>query len=203
MAMKRVFDVTVSLLLLTLLFPVMALITMLVMMDGQGPVFYRQHRVGYLGRRFVMLKFRTMVRDRRTRNESINFPDRRRALKSDRDPRITPLGRLLRKTSLDELPQLFNVIRGDMSLVGPRPEMVDMLQYYRPEHHVRHHAFPGLTGWWQVNGRCRRASGCSPEEDLRIKLADDLHYLEHRSFVFDLQLLAKTIPVVVTGRGAA
>jgi lipopolysaccharide/colanic/teichoic acid biosynthesis glycosyltransferase len=141
-----------------------------------------------------MIKFRTMV----TRNADGPVP-----IKQERDPRITRAGHFLRKTSLDELPQLWNVVRGDMSLVGPRPELVEMLPYYRPEHYLRHRAIPGLTGWWQVNGRCRRRLGCSPEEDLQLKLADDLEYLQRRSFLFDLHLLVKTIPVVLTGRGAA
>jgi lipopolysaccharide/colanic/teichoic acid biosynthesis glycosyltransferase len=192
--MKRLIDVLTAVVLLLMLWPIMALITLVILLDGGGPVLYRQNRVGYRGRQFVMLKFRTMV----TQSHAIPVP-----IKRDRDPRITRIGRFLRKMSLDELPQLWNVLRGDMSLVGPRPELVEMLQYYRPEHHLRHRAMPGLTGWWQVNGRCRRRLGCSPDEDLQLKLADDLEYFQRRSFLFDLQLLIKTVPVVITGRGAA
>jgi lipopolysaccharide/colanic/teichoic acid biosynthesis glycosyltransferase len=192
--MKRSFDMIVSLTLLILLLPVMCLIALVIIFDGEGSIFFFQDRIGYGGRKFRMIKFRTMVRH----NEDDSVP-----IKRARDPRITRAGHFLRKTSLDELPQLWNVVRGDMSLVGPRPELVEMLPYYRPEHYLRHRAIPGLTGWWQVNGRCRRRLGCSPEEDLQLKLADDLEYLQRRSFLFDLHLLVKTIPVVLTGRGAA
>jgi lipopolysaccharide/colanic/teichoic acid biosynthesis glycosyltransferase len=191
---KRMFDTTAALVLLIMFSPIMMLVALVIMLDGGGPILFRQPRIGYGCRRFMMLKFRTM------RNDGFvpSVP-----IKSDRDPRITRVGRFLRKMSLDELPQLWNVLRGDMSLVGPRPELVEMLRFYRPEHYLRHRAIPGLTGWWQVNGRCRRRLGCSPDEDLQMKLVDDLEYLERRSFLFDLHLLVKTIPVVITGRGAA
>ena len=190
---KRLFDFLVAFICLFLMLPIMAMIALVIMIDGRGPILFRQNRIGYGGRSFVMFKFRTMVPDRHIKVALV---------KSSRDPRITRVGRFLRKMSLDELPQLWNILRGDMSLVGPRPELVEMLQYYRPEHHLRHRAMPGLTGWWQVNGRCRRRSGCSPDEDLQLKLADDLEYFRRRSFLFDLHLLIKTVPVVITGRGA-
>jgi lipopolysaccharide/colanic/teichoic acid biosynthesis glycosyltransferase len=199
---KRCLDIVVASLVLVLIAPVALAILAALLAENGGPVLYHQVRIGRFGRRFKMYKFRTMIPDRRRASVPIPFEDRRRTLKAARDPRITPLGRALRKTSLDELPQLWNVLRGDMSLVGPRPELVEMLPYYRPEHYARHCALPGLTGWWQINGRCDRDAGISPERDLARKVADDLHYLERRSFAFDLYLLLLTVPVVVRGRGA-
>ena len=199
---KRAFDLAVATLALLLVGPLLVLIGLLVRLDSPGPILYRQSRIGFQGRRFYLYKFRTMVADRRTQQLPIDFADRRHCLKTAADPRITRIGRLLRKTSLDELPQSLNVLRGEMSLVGPRPELPDMLPYYRPPHCYRHAVVPGLTGWWQVNGRCRRADQESPEADLDQKLVDDLYYLEHRSFWLDLRILLRTVQVVLAGRGA-
>jgi lipopolysaccharide/colanic/teichoic acid biosynthesis glycosyltransferase len=140
--------------------------------------------------------------ERRNRHIRIDFPDRRRALKVDGDPRITRVGRILRRTSLDELPQLLNILRGEMSFVGPRPELPELVAHYRVPHYSRHTVVPGLTGWWQVHGRCLRGDGCPPADDLERKLADDLYYLEHRSLGFDARVLLLTVPVVMSGRGA-
>jgi lipopolysaccharide/colanic/teichoic acid biosynthesis glycosyltransferase len=149
-----------------------------------------------------MLKFRSMRPERRNRRIVIDFPDRRRALKVESDPRITRVGRILRRTSLDELPQLLNILRGEMSFVGPRPELPELVAQYGGSHYIRHAVVPGLTGWWQIHGRCLRGDGCVPADDLDCKLADDLYYLEHRSLVFDVRVLLLTLPVVLTGRGA-
>jgi lipopolysaccharide/colanic/teichoic acid biosynthesis glycosyltransferase len=200
--LKRCFDLFVTTFSLIMLLPIMLLIALAIMVESRGAILYRQTRIGLGGKPFTMYKFRTMVPDRRRQSTRIEFAERRCSLKSPRDPRITTLGRFLRRTSLDELPQLWNVLRGDMSLVGPRPEIVEMLCYYDSEHYLRHCVIPGLTGWWQINGRCRRDGSSTPTDDLRQKLADDLYYLEHQSFLFDVGLIFKTIPVVISRRGA-
>jgi lipopolysaccharide/colanic/teichoic acid biosynthesis glycosyltransferase len=199
---KRVFDIVLVTLLLIVFFPVMLLIALAVKLDSPGAVFYRQYRVGYRGKPFCMLKFRSMRPERRNRRVPIDFPDRRRALKVESDPRITSFGRILRRASLDELPQLVNILRGEMSFVGPRPELPELVARYRLPHYNRHTMVPGLTGWWQVHGRCLRSDGCVPADDLDCKLADDLYYLEHRSLGFDTRVLLLTVPVVMSGRGA-
>lgn len=199
---KRLFDVLLATSLLVALSPVVMLIALAIRLESSGPVLYVQPRIGYRGRRFDMLKFRTMLPDRRTRSLAITFPDRRRALKVRDDPRITRIGRLLRRTSLDEVPQLINVLCGQMSFVGPRPELQELVAEYRPMYYVRHVATPGITGWWQINGRCLRPDGCATSDDLEVKFADDLYYIAHRSLGFDLKILFLTVPVVLRGRGA-
>jgi len=196
------FDIVVSAALLVALAPLMGLICVAILLEDKWPIIYRQERIGQYGHRFMMYKFRTMRPDLRKRQVSIPFEDRRRSFKSDRDPRVTRLGRLLRRTCLDELPQLLNVFKGEMSLVGPRPEQPEMLGHYRPEHFQRHLVLPGVTGWWQINSRCQRRGSVEPERDLQQKLLDDLHYLRHRSFQFDLRVLLETIHVVLSRRGA-
>lgn len=199
---KRGLDIAVAATALLLLAPLFLLIAVAIQVGSPGPPFFRQERVGRYGRRFRIYKFRTMVADRRREQGSIEFPDRRHSLKSERDPRVTRVGSWLRRTSLDELPQLLNILQGTMSLVGPRPEVVEMLQYYRPAHYLRHAVVPGLTGWWQINGRCLRGAGIDPETDLRQKLADDLTYIQQQSFWFDLGIILATVPVVLRWRGA-
>jgi lipopolysaccharide/colanic/teichoic acid biosynthesis glycosyltransferase len=178
-------------------------IALAIQLESPGPVLYVQDRAGYRGRTFHMLKFRTMRAERRLRCVPIQFPDRRRTLKVRDDPRLTRVGRFLRRTSLDELPQLVNILRGEMSLVGPRPELLELVTHYRLQHCLRHTVTPGVTGWWQIHGRCFRPDGCAPHEDLEVKLADDLYYLEHRSLSFDVKILLLTVPVVLRGRGAS
>jgi lipopolysaccharide/colanic/teichoic acid biosynthesis glycosyltransferase len=202
---KRCVDVLVACSALVLLSPLLVLAVILVRMQGPGPIIYRQPRIGIRGRRFHMYKFRSMLPDRRKpsgQGSDISFADRRVSLKTSKDPRITAIGRFLRTTSLDELPQIFNVLKGDMSIVGPRPEQPEMLRYYRPEHYQRHVVLPGLTGWWQINARCNRPTRVIPQDDLDAKLRDDLYYLEHRSFWFDVQIILRTFWVVLRRRGA-
>jgi lipopolysaccharide/colanic/teichoic acid biosynthesis glycosyltransferase len=202
-AVKRLTDLLMASLLITAVLPVLAIIALAVALESPGPALYVQHRIGYQGHIFAMLKFRTMHRDRRIRSLPIDFPERRRALKVRDDPRITRVGRVLRRTSLDELPQLINIVRGDMSFVGPRPELPEVVARYTAVHHLRHAMLPGVTGWWQIHGRCRRPDACTLSDDLAMKLADDLFYLEHRSVAFDIKILLMTVPVVLRGRGAA
>src|SRR5438270_3515790 len=158
-AVNPVADLALAFLLLASLLPALLLISLAIAIESPGAVLYRQRRVGYRGHRFTMLKFRTMHADRRTHCLSISFPDRRRALKVRSDPRITRVGRVLRRTSIDELPQLINVLRGEMSFVGPRPELPEVVARYGPTHHLRHAMLPGVTGWWQIHGRCLRPDG--------------------------------------------
>jgi lipopolysaccharide/colanic/teichoic acid biosynthesis glycosyltransferase len=155
-------------------------------------VLFRQLRVGLDGEPFEVLKFRTMKHDRRASRDPIAFPDRRKVHKHPNDPRLTPLGRFLRKWSLDELPQIWNVIRGDISLIGPRPELVDIVSRYEPWQHVRHAVRPGMTGLWQVAERGNR-----PMQEC-VDL--DVAYVEQVSVWLDLRIAALT-PVTMLGRG--
>ncbi len=195
--LKRVLDMTVAGAALVVLSPVFLLIAVLVRRDG-GPVFFRQLRVGQGGREFGFYKFRSMVVDAEARrialaasndhgHECVTF-------KMKRDPRVTAVGRFLRRTSLDELPQLWNVLKGDMSLVGPRPAIPTEVAKYTPFQRGRLAVKPGLTGLWQVSGR-----GDVPfEQQVRL----DLDYIARRSIWLDLSLIVRTIPAVLTGRGA-
>lgn len=201
--LKRALDVAGSCLLLAAAAPLFGLIAALVRLTSRGPVLFRQVRVGHLGRPFVMLKFRTMYAgtDETPHRQYVRRLIRegqaaaRGLYKLPSDPRVTPLGRLLRKTSLDELPQLWNVLRGDMSLVGPRPPLPYELAEYEPWHRRRVlEARPGLTGLWQVRGRSRTTF----DEMVRL----DLRYARTRSLWTDLRILLATPGAVLSGKGA-
>jgi lipopolysaccharide/colanic/teichoic acid biosynthesis glycosyltransferase len=198
---KRLIDVIGAATGLVLLFPLMMMIALLVRLTSPGPALFRQLRQGHGGRPFWFLKFRTMTLDaeRQLSNlEPLNEAAGGVLFKMRRDPRVTPLGRLLRRTSLDELPQLLNVLRGEMSLVGPRPlQMRDsaLLEQLEPEAYARRlTVLPGLTGAWQVGGRS--------ETDARGMLQLDLDYIERWSPWRDLGILFRTIGAVLRGRGA-
>jgi lipopolysaccharide/colanic/teichoic acid biosynthesis glycosyltransferase len=198
---KRLIDVTGALLGLVLLFPLLVLIAILVRLTSPGPILFRQLRQGQGGRPFWFLKFRTMTADaeHRLRDlEPLNEAVGGVLFKMRRDPRVTPLGRWLRRTSLDELPQLLNVLRGEMSLVGPRPlQMRDtaILEQMEPDAYARRlTVLPGLTGAWQVGGRS--------ETDSLGMLRLDLDYIERWSLWRDLGILCRTVGVVLRGRGA-
>lgn len=184
---KRVLDIVVASLGLVLLAPLMLLLAALIRLDSPGPVIFHQERVGQGGRRFQILKFRTMVNGcELLRDGPHKRPD---------DARVTRVGRLLRHTSLDELPQLINVLRGEMSLVGPRPELPEIVEArYEPWQYRRFLVPQGITGWWQVTGRGKKLM-CEHTED-------DLYYIENASFRFDLLILAKTVVAVVRREGA-
>jgi sugar transferase (PEP-CTERM system associated) len=176
-----------------LLGPVMLLVALAVKLTSRGPIIYRQERVGWQGRTFKLLKFRTMRVDAEASSGPV-------WASGEDDPRITRLGRLLRKTRLDELPQLVNVLRGEMSFVGPRPErphFVNALRQVIPLYDERHTVRPGITGWAQI--RCGYGSSI---EDAEQKLQYDLYYIKHMSFAFDLGVVADTLKVMVIGRGA-
>ena len=176
--MKRPFDFAVALIALVAVWPVLAVLALVVRLKLGAPVLFRQPRPGRGGRVFTLCKFRTMTDTRDAAGRLL--PDAER---------LTPCGRWLRATSLDELPELRNVLRGDMSLVGPRPLLVAYLDRYSPEQARRHEVRPGLTGWAQVNGR--NASGW--EERLRL----DVWYVDHRSIWLDLRILARTVVLVM------
>jgi len=195
---KRVLDLALSSSALVLLAPIIFLFSLLVKLDSPGPAFFRQERVGQFGRGFVIYKFRTMFVDAEERRQEL---ESRRTdagnhvlFKLKQDPRVTRVGRMLRKWSLDELPQLFNVLLGQMSLVGPRPPLASEVEDYEGATYRRLAAKPGLTGLWQVSGR----SDLSWEESVRL----DLHYVENWSPLLDLAILIKTIPAVLGRRGA-
>ncbi len=186
---KPMIDHILGTLLLVLALPLLAVITAAVYVSLGRPVILRQERVGLGGRHFHMYKFRTMLPDRRTRTEPIAHEDRRETHKSPDDPRHTPLGRILRRASLDELPQLVNVVRGDMSLVGPRPELADIVtREYEPWQHWRHVVKPGITGLWQVTER--------NHGEMREFTEIDIEYVNRLSPTTDLWILLMTVPAV-------
>jgi len=188
---RRTLDVIGSLLLLAFALPLLLLVAFLIKVDSTGPVLYRQSRVGLHGRIFTMLKFRSMRVD-----AEVAGP----CWATDRDPRMTRIGAFIRATRLDEVPQLLNVLRGDMSLVGPRPErphFVQQLDAIIPRYNERTHVLPGITGWAQIN----YPYGASVE-DARAKLAFDLFYINNRALLLDLRILLRTIPVVLFRIGA-
>lgn len=193
---KRLLDVLVSALMLVLLSPVLLITALAIKIDNPGPAFYQQTRVGKWGRLFTMYKFRSMVvgademkAQLLDQNESGGI-----TFKMKHDPRVTRTGRIIRKLSLDELPQLWNVLKGDMSLVGPRPPVPKEVAEYEYKDRRRLDAIPGITCIWQVSGRSAI--------DFRGQVRLDVQYIENQSFWGDIRLLLKTIPAVLLGRGA-
>ncbi|GAC1543069.1 MAG: sugar transferase [Herpetosiphon sp.] len=194
--LKRLFDITASALILLLASPAMIIVALLIKRQSPGPIFFWQERIGEGGEHFRMCKFRSMYEDAEKRWLSVASIDQHGSIvhKAADDPRITSIGRRLRRTSLDELPQLFNVLRGDMSLVGPRPEMPYIAATYKPWQWHRFRVPPGMTGWWQVNGRSERP--------MHLHTEDDLYYIHNYSFWLDIKIIAMTVRAVVTGQGA-
>lgn len=197
---KRILDVVFTLLIMIPLCIVMALIAVLIRLDSKGPIFFRQKRIGRNGAEFVMLKFRSMYvdsDDSRHRNaitEYMNAKGDDAVLhKLSDDPRITKVGRFIRKFSIDELPQFFNVLRGEMTLVGPRPPLPYETELYSPDDLLRLTGKPGLTGSWQVYGRSRVT--------FHEMVEMDIAYLQQQSILQDLKLIVLTIPVMISGRG--
>jgi exopolysaccharide biosynthesis polyprenyl glycosylphosphotransferase len=196
LAMKRVFDVVVGTIALLTTLPLFALAGVAILLDDGRPVFFRQLRAGQGGRSFRIFKFRTMVRDAEARlSDLISLEELDDPLfKLRSDPRVTRVGRFLRRASIDELPQLLNVLRGEMSIVGPRPELVDIVERYTPEHEFRLHVRPGITGPWQVFGR----SDLTFDEVLAV----EREYVENLSLVRDMRIVLMTLPAVFGRRGA-
>lgn len=193
---KRMFDVIVGSILFVLLVPIFPLVALMIKLDSKGPVFYRQDRVGRCGRPFRFIKFRSMYDDAdrrlaqlRAKNEQAGPVFKMRA-----DPRVTPVGSFLRRSSLDEIPQILNVIGGEMSIVGPRPPLPSEVCRYRPWHHRRLEVKPGITCLWQISGR----SQIGFEEWMRL----DMEYLRTRGLRTDIAIFARTIPAVIARRGA-
>jgi lipopolysaccharide/colanic/teichoic acid biosynthesis glycosyltransferase len=183
--LKRLCDVILSYTLLLITAPLIAVIGLVIRWQTHEPAIFPQKRVGYQGRPFVMLKFRTMYSSSDAYAPSPEDPE---------DPRITPIGRWLRKYSLDELPQLFNVLHGDMSIVGPRPEMPFVVEQYEPWQRQRLDAIPGMTGLWQILGR--------KDLPLRDNIEYDFYYIRNQSLLLDLAIFLRTLPIVICGKGA-
>ncbi len=220
--LKRLFDVSLILLIILPLMPVLIIIAVLIMLDSPGPAIFKQERVGarrengcglsyWKQRRFTMYKFRTMEANAKSdihyefiKNYIIGNHIRLSELEAEKkakskyklvgDPRITGFGRILRKTSLDELPQIFNVLLGDMSLIGPRPPIPYEVEFYKPWHLQRLMTVPGITGLWQIRGR----SSTTFEEMVAL----DLNYMQQQSLWFDIEILLETLPVVLSRKGA-
>jgi lipopolysaccharide/colanic/teichoic acid biosynthesis glycosyltransferase len=193
--LPRWFDITAAALGLSLLSPLLLLVWLLVRLDSPGPVLFQQDRIGFRGIRFRCLKFRTMLDVDFSENREIH--DFERFVfnpNGSRYPRLTRIGDTLRRTSVDELPQLLNVLRGDMGLVGPRPEIPEIVAQYPSEYHRRHAVRPGITGAAQVNGRA--------DLSYAETMAHDLHYVTRRSGRLDLLLLWRTARAVGSGAGA-
>ncbi|MDQ2687635.1 MAG: sugar transferase [Armatimonadota bacterium] len=192
----RALDVALSAVLILLLLPLFVLIALAIRLDSAGPVLFTQKRVGRDGREFDFFKFRSMITNAEARRHALEAQNERTGpvFKMRRDPRITRVGRWLRRSSLDELPQLFNVLRGDMSLVGPRPALPHEVAQYTAPQRVRLSVTPGLTGLWQVSGR----SDLSFERSLEL----DLFYIQHQSPGLYFRILLMTLPAIITGRGA-
>jgi len=192
--LKRGIDMVGASVLLAVLAPVAVLVGVAVRLDSPGPVLFRQLRGTRGGRPFTMYKFRTMSADADVLLARQGIDPTSPFFKLDRDPRLTRVGRLLRRTSLDEIPQLFNVLKGDMSLVGPRPLPMDQVRHNEAALETRHEVRAGLTGWWQIRGRSR----VDPDDALRM----DAFYIENWSPALDLYILAKTVGTVIRGTGA-
>jgi lipopolysaccharide/colanic/teichoic acid biosynthesis glycosyltransferase len=185
--MPRALDLLIAAVALVLLSPFLLAAAIAIKLGSRGPVFYRQLRVGLGGREFEMLKLRTM--------EQGSDPVGVGTVVTRDDPRVTRAGHLLRRTSLDEVPNLFNVLRGEMAIVGPRPTIPAQVVDYTPRQHRRHEVLPGITGWAQVQGR----AGIPWEE--RIEL--DVFYVDHRNLGLDLRILVRTAWLVISGQGLA
>jgi len=193
---KRLIDILFSSIGLLILSPLMALIAMLIKLQDGGPILYAAPRVGENGNHFNMYKFRSMIIGADSLQEHVNASGNKTTLfhKDPDDPRVTSIGRFIRRASIDELPQLLNVWKGEMSLVGPRPELPWLVKEYEPWQRKRLAVPQGMTGWWQVNGRS--------DNLMHLHTEQDLYYIQNHSFWLDLQILWRTIPVVLRGKGA-
>jgi len=193
---KRALDLVVGSCLFVLASPLLLLTAVVIRLDSPGPVFLRQQRVGEKGQEFAMFKFRSMVdgADERRNEVMVWTEDGDFLFKHRDDPRITRVGRFIRRTSIDELPQLVNVIKGEMSLVGPRPELPWIVEHYEAWQWRRLAVPQGMTGWWQINGRS--------DKPMHLHTEEDLYYIQNYSLLLDMQIMWKTIGAVVKGQGA-
>ncbi|HEX7152699.1 MAG TPA: sugar transferase [Thermoanaerobaculia bacterium] len=198
LALKRMLDVAISVLLLALSFPVTLIAALAIKLTSPGSVVFKQKRIGLNGRMFTLYKFRTMIEDAHARRDEVAHLNvlTGPAFKAKNDPRVTPVGRILRKFSLDEVPQLWNVLKGDMSLVGPRPPIPEEVAEYHRWHRRRLSMKPGLTCLWQVSGR-------NNINDFDHWMQLDLQYIDNWSPSLDFKILLRTIPAVLSGKGAS
>lgn len=193
---KRLLDIFLSCVGLLLTSPIMAFVALAIKLEDGGPIFYYAKRVGENGRLFPMFKFRSMVVNADKLQQQVNQTDANGNVihKTANDPRVTRIGQFIRRTSIDELPQLINVLRGDMSLVGPRPELPWLVAKYEPWQRKRFAVPQGITGWWQVNGRS--------DNLMHLHTDQDLYYIQNYSLWLDLQILWRTLTIVLRGKGA-
>ncbi len=204
---KRCIDVVAATMILIVLSPLLLVIAHLVRRDG-GPVFFKQVRVGLRGREFGMLKYRSMCVDAETKLKDLMAQNEKKdgvTFKMKNDPRITPIGRFIRKTSIDELPQMINVLKGEMSLVGPRPPVPREVAMYSPEDRRRLLATPGITCLWQIGEREGGLLEVGDRNSIEFpeQVSLDVRYIESQSILKDLLILIKTVPAVLLGKGAA
>jgi lipopolysaccharide/colanic/teichoic acid biosynthesis glycosyltransferase len=192
---KRITDIILAAAALLLLFPVMLMVALLIRITSPGPAIFRQERCGLNGRRFVFYKFRSMCEDAHEMRASLeHLSERQTALKIPNDPRLTKVGRWLRKFSIDEWPQLWNVLKGDRSLVGPRPAVPEEVEQYKRWQRRRLRMRPGLTCLWAVSGR--------DTVDFETWMRLDMQYIDSWSLILDWKIILRTIPQVLSGRGA-
>ena len=193
---KRVFDVVVGIVALVLLIPIFPAIALMIKLDTRGPIFFKQDRIGRNGKAFKFYKFRSMLHGADEQKKALAHQNEQEGpiFKIRSDPRVTTVGRFLRRSSLDEIPQILNVIKGDMSVVGPRPPLPSEVAGYQPWHRRRLEVKPGITCLWQISGR----SHIGFNEWMRL----DMEYLKTRSFRADLLIFLKTIPAVIARKGA-
>ncbi len=194
---KRIFDFTTALVAIIFLLPLFFILAVLIKIDSPGSVFFFQDRNGFKGKPFKICKFRSMVSDAESRLKDLENLNEISGpmFKIREDPRRTKLGKIIRKTSIDELPQLFNVLKGDMSLVGPRPPIIREVEKYDAWHNLRLSVKPGITGLWQVSGR----NNLGFEDMCRL----DLKYIRERGFIYDLKILLKTFKIVFNYNNAS
>jgi exopolysaccharide biosynthesis polyprenyl glycosylphosphotransferase len=198
LALKRTLDVAISLLILALSLPVFVIAALAIKLSSPGAVFFKQERIGLNGRMFTLYKLRTMIADAHARRDEVEHLNEMNGpvFKAKSDPRVTPVGRWLRRFSLDEIPQFWNVLKGDMSLVGPRPPIPEEVTHYHRWHRRRLSMKPGLTCLWQISGR-------NEIQDFDHWMQLDLQYIDNWSPTLDLKILLRTIPAVLSGKGAS
>ena len=199
--MKRIFDIGFSIFAIIITLPITIPIAIIIKLTDGGNIIYGHERIGNDGKKFKVLKFRSMYMDadKKLKEILVNDPKAKeeweKTFKLKNDPRVTPIGKFLRKSSLDELPQFINVLKGDMSVVGPRPVVEEELtKYYKEKAELYKSVKPGVTGYWQVEGRS------DTDYDERIRM--DEYYIKNQSFLLDLKIILKTIKVMLTGKGA-
>tara|TARA_Y100001970_G_scaffold224076_1_gene276065 strand:- start:68 stop:664 length:597 start_codon:yes stop_codon:yes gene_type:complete len=193
---KNIWERFFSFILGIVLLPIVLFFSILIKLDSKGPIIFKQKRIGLHGRKFTQYKLRSMVFNAEELKDNIKEDNMHSGpvFKSNSDPRITRVGKLLRKYSIDEIPQLYNVIKGDMNLIGPRPPIPEEVKKYKPHHYRRLSVKPGLTGLWQVSGR-------NSIENFDDWVRLDLDYIDNWSLGGDLMIVLKTIPVVIKGTG--